>query len=101
TVAPHGLTGTQTLTVAGATPSGYNGTFTCTITGASTFTYPLASNPGAETVPGTFGSVPIPYLTGDIIIHSFSAVLNTTANITNGSNQLTNISSGSRPNIFN
>lgn len=56
TTAPHGIpTGdTVTVTIAGATPSGYNGTYQATSTGASTFTYPLASNPGAETVPGTY-----------------------------------------------
>jgi hypothetical protein len=56
TAAPHGYTTSDVieLTIAGATPSGYNGTFACTITGASTFTYPLASNPGSETVPGTY-----------------------------------------------
>jgi hypothetical protein len=56
TAAPHGLvTGDiLQLTIAGVTPSGYNGTFTCTVTSASTFTYPLVSNPGAETVPGTW-----------------------------------------------
>jgi len=56
TAAPHGLTVSDTLpmTIAGASPTGYNGTFTCTITGASTFTYPLLSNPGLETVPGSY-----------------------------------------------
>lgn len=56
TAAPHGYANAEVvkLTVAGATPAGYNGTFNCTITGASTFTYPLAVNPGAETVPGTY-----------------------------------------------
>jgi hypothetical protein len=53
---PHGFTIADTveLTIAGAVAAGYNGTFPCTITGASTFTYPLASNPGSETVPGTY-----------------------------------------------
>lgn len=41
-------------TVAGATPSGYNGTYLCTVTGTSTFSFALATNPGAETVPGTY-----------------------------------------------
>ena len=41
-------------TVAGATPSGYNGTVLATVTGANTFTYPLASDPGSETVAGTY-----------------------------------------------
>ena len=48
TVTPHGLTidDTVELTISGATPSGYNGTFLCTVTGNTTFTYPLANNPG-------------------------------------------------------
>ena len=56
TAAPHGLTNGDTLpvTIAGATPSGYNGSYTATVTGASTFTYPLVSNPGSETIPGTY-----------------------------------------------
>lgn len=56
TSSPHGYTNgdTITLTIAGAAPAGYNGTFPCTITGASTFTYPLVSDPGAETLPGTY-----------------------------------------------
>lgn len=56
TAVPHGFTVSDTLplTIAGETPSGYNGTFTCTITGASTFTYPLASNPGSQTVAGVY-----------------------------------------------
>jgi hypothetical protein len=39
--------------ISGCTPSGYNGAFTCTATGANTFTYPLASDPGAMTVAGS------------------------------------------------
>jgi hypothetical protein len=56
TTAPHGFTVSQVyfLTIAGTTPAGYSGTFACTITGASSFTYVLASNPGAETVAGTY-----------------------------------------------
>lgn len=55
TAAPHGWTNGDVIpvTVSGAAPTGYNGTFTGTITGASTLTYPLASNPGSETTPGT------------------------------------------------
>ena len=51
----HGYPVGQTIevTIAGATPSGYNGTFAATITSTTEFTYPLASNPGSETVPGT------------------------------------------------
>jgi len=56
TAVAHGLTnGAQILiTIAGVTPAGYNGTYLATITGASTFTYALASNPGAQTVAGTW-----------------------------------------------
>jgi hypothetical protein len=56
TAAPHGLPDADVIdiTISGVTPSGYNGTFECTVTGASTFTYPLASNPGMETVPGVW-----------------------------------------------
>jgi hypothetical protein len=54
--APHGLPVGQiiNLTLAGFSPSGYNGSFPCTITGPSAFTYALPSNPGAETVLGTW-----------------------------------------------
>jgi hypothetical protein len=41
-------------TVAGATPLGYNGTVQATPTSGNTFTYPLAADPGMETVPGTY-----------------------------------------------
>jgi hypothetical protein len=40
--------------IAGATPSGFNGQFVFTSTAATTFTFPLATNPGTETVPGTY-----------------------------------------------
>jgi hypothetical protein len=40
--------------IAGATPAGYNTTVLATVTGANTFTYPLATNPGVATVPGTY-----------------------------------------------
>lgn len=56
TSVPHGfgIGEVFSITIAGATPIGYNGTYLATITGASTFTYPLVSNPGVETVPGTY-----------------------------------------------
>lgn len=55
TAAPHGWTTADTVkvVVAGAAPTGYNGTVNATITGANTYTYPLVSNPGAQTTPGT------------------------------------------------
>lgn len=60
TTAAHGIPvgDTITVTIAGTTPAGYSGTFQATSTGANTFTYPLVSNPGAETVPGTWVMVP-------------------------------------------
>ncbi len=42
------------ITIAGATPSGYNGQYLATINGTDTFTFPLATSPGTETVPGTY-----------------------------------------------
>lgn len=56
TTSAHGFPNgdTITLTIAGATPAAYNGTFPATITGATTFTYALVSDPGSETVPGTY-----------------------------------------------
>jgi hypothetical protein len=41
-------------TIAGVTPTGYNGTYLATVTGSNTFTYALATNPGAQTVIGTY-----------------------------------------------
>jgi len=56
TVTAVGVSSGETflVTIAGVTPAGYNGTFVATATGATTFTYPLAVNPGSETVPGTY-----------------------------------------------
>jgi hypothetical protein len=53
TVAGHGYATGNVVTIAGVTPAGYNGTYSVTVTGANTFTYALASNPGAVTVQGT------------------------------------------------
>lgn len=52
----HGVTTAETFitTIAGATPAGYNGTYVATAASATSFTYALASNPGTETVPGTY-----------------------------------------------
>lgn len=53
TAEPHGLpSGTTAGNIYGCVPTGYNGVYTLTRTGASTFTYPLASNPGAVTTLG-------------------------------------------------
>lgn len=51
TASPHArpIGSSLNLTFQGATPSTINGTFTCTMTGASTFTFPLAVNPGSIT----------------------------------------------------
>ena len=53
TAHPHGLpSGTTSGSIAGCTPTGYNGTYTFTQVNSTTFTYPLASNPGTV---GTLG----------------------------------------------
>jgi len=54
--APHGIPVGATVrgVFAGQVPSGYAGTFDVTATDADTLTYPLVSNPGSETTPGTF-----------------------------------------------
>lgn len=56
TAIPHGypLGQQMWITVASEVPTGYDGTFLTTIVGASTFTYPLGTNPGAQTVAGTY-----------------------------------------------
>jgi hypothetical protein len=55
TSSPHGWTNGSVIpiVIAGAVPLGYNGSFSGTVTGVNTVTYPLASNPGTETSPGT------------------------------------------------
>lgn len=51
-----GLTAGESFTtaIANASPAGYNGTVAATVTGTNTFTYPLATNPGAATATGTY-----------------------------------------------
>lgn len=65
TSSPHGFTSGKNFPVRiyGVTPSGYNisnpstiGDVIGTSTGASTFTYPLASNPGTMTAAGTYSA---------------------------------------------
>lgn len=51
TTANHGRTTGQTVTVYLASPSQYNGTFVITVTGLTTFTYTMASDPGASASP--------------------------------------------------
>lgn len=55
TLEPHGFKPGRplTLTVSGATPDGFNGTVLALPTGPSTFTYPLAADPGTATIFGT------------------------------------------------
>lgn len=53
TLTNHGLpVGTSSGHIYGCTPTGYNGAYTFTRTGATTFTYPLASDPGAIVTKG-------------------------------------------------
>ena len=54
--AAHGITvgDTVPITLSGQTPTGYSGTFLATATTTTAFTYPLATNPGTATVPGSY-----------------------------------------------
>lgn len=47
----HGRTTGDSVSVYEAYPSQYNGTYTITVTGATTFTYTMASDPGASASP--------------------------------------------------
>lgn len=51
---PHGfkVASTISLTLVGSTPAAYNGQIAALITGPSSFSYPLASNPGSATIFG-------------------------------------------------
>lgn len=51
TATNHGRTTGDTVSIWGASPSQYNGTYTITVTGATTFTYTMASDPGASASP--------------------------------------------------
>lgn len=54
TLTGHGYAVGNTVTIAGVTPAGYNGSYVIlTVADANTFTFALASNPGAVTVQGT------------------------------------------------
>jgi hypothetical protein len=55
TTAPHGIQSGDTIPmiIAGCTPTGYNGTYACTYVNSTTFTYPLAVNPGLIVTKGT------------------------------------------------
>ena len=53
TAAPHGLpTGTTAGKIYNVAPTAYNGSYTLTYVSSTSFTYPLATNPGAVTVQG-------------------------------------------------
>ena len=74
TAAPHGMTVSDVLnlTIAGAVPTAYNAVdHICTITGASTFTFPLVSNPGTCTTPGTWAPIGVSVLSA--MVNTFFA----------------------------
>jgi hypothetical protein len=54
TTSPHGIPSGDTIPViiSGFTPTGYNGTYAATYVSSTSFTYPLAVNPGATSVVG-------------------------------------------------
>jgi hypothetical protein len=71
-----------TGTISGVSVSGYNGTFTCTITSSTTFTYPLASNPGGAGSGGTY-QLPVDSTAGSFSAYvSGGIVLPNTRNVT-------------------
>ena len=55
TAAPHGyaIASTIMLTLTGSSPDAYNGLVAAFITGPSTFTYPVAADPGSASTFGT------------------------------------------------
>jgi hypothetical protein len=63
TATAHGLVNGSYVIVSGATPAAYNGTFVITVVDSTSFTYTMASNPGASASPvgsyisGTWGSI--------------------------------------------
>lgn len=65
TAAAHGIPSGDTVqgVISGSVPSGYDGTFPCTYVSSTSFTYPLASNPGTETTAGFFELNAVPELT--------------------------------------
>lgn len=54
TLTNHGLSSGDYIVMAGASPSAYNGGYNITVTGATTFTYTMASNPGANATGGSY-----------------------------------------------
>ena len=54
TTAPHGIPSGDTIPmiISGCTPTGYNGTFAATYVSSTSFTYPLAVNPGIISTKG-------------------------------------------------
>lgn len=63
TATAHGLNTGAYVIVSGATPAAYNGTFVITVVDSTSFTYTMASDPGASASPagsyisGTWGSI--------------------------------------------
>jgi hypothetical protein len=63
TATAHGLVNGSYVIVSGATPAAYNGTFIITVVDSTSFTYTMASDPGASASPvgsyisGTWGSI--------------------------------------------
>ena len=72
TAIAHGLLTGNKVTIAGASPAAYNGTYTITVTGATTFTYTMASNPGANAT--TVGSYTVLYAITGVNSNKFISV---------------------------
>lgn len=85
TASAHGLVTGAYATLTGFVPDGYNGTFLITVTSDTTFTYELATDPGAQTTGGTVtaggGALPVRVLqvyTGNARVVEYDDTLNIT-----------------------
>lgn len=114
TTTNHGLTTGDYIVMTGASPSAYNGSYNITVTGATTFTYTMASNPGANATGGSYvyaqwvpvggasggGSDQVFYLNDQTITVNYSIPsgknASTTGNITINTGVTVTVPSGSR-----
>jgi len=61
------------ISIQGASPAGYNGTVSATNAGTTSFTYPVATNPGTATTTGTFSTLFFTNLRASLNILSYTA----------------------------
>ncbi|MFM1907731.1 MAG: hypothetical protein RLZZ591_1408 [Pseudomonadota bacterium] len=73
TINGHGLTGSPTVTISGASPSAFNGSFNVTVVDANTFTYVLPSAQGVATSNGSMTKTSTTATVATPAAHGFSA----------------------------